>query len=252
MPAHCTSTGKVLLAGLSDDELDQLYPDPHLEPLTEHSVRTLTELRAQLAEVRKSGFATSREESEEGVASVAVAVPARGFPDEAGTQCVSAELSIPALRCPQSLQRPHRRRRRASRQSRLMTSEQTEDDIEMPSSAPDLPGFIATIDAFLRLEQRRNSEAMFAAVLTDDFQIGFRGGHQWKGRDGLQVYLNQRDGIFDERLELRHVLSYVPVNEDVVELTTRLEFFFRRWRAPSLVSEEFTGVGLSHVADPHR
>ncbi len=53
-PAHCTSTGKVLLAGLSDDELDQLYPpDPHLEPLTEHSVRTLTELRAQLAEVRK-------------------------------------------------------------------------------------------------------------------------------------------------------------------------------------------------------
>ncbi len=122
-----------------------------------------------------------------------------------------------------------------------MRSEPTEDDIEMPSSAPDLPGFIATIDAFLRLEQRRNSEAMFAAILTDDFQIGFRGGHQWKDRDGLQQYLNQRDGIFDERLELRHVLSYVPVNEDVVELTTRLEFFFRRWRAPSLVSEEFTG-----------
>ncbi|ORB11492.1 IclR family transcriptional regulator [Mycolicibacterium monacense] len=77
-PAHCTSTGKVLLAGLSDDELDQLYPDPHLEPLTEHSVRTLTELRAQLAEVRKSGFAISRQESEEGVASVAVAVPQSG------------------------------------------------------------------------------------------------------------------------------------------------------------------------------
>lgn len=77
-PAHCTSTGKVLLAGLSDDELDQLYPDPHLEPLTEHSVRTLTELRAQLAEVRKSGFATSNQESEEGVASVAVAVPVGG------------------------------------------------------------------------------------------------------------------------------------------------------------------------------
>ncbi|ADT96868.1 MULTISPECIES: IclR family transcriptional regulator [Mycolicibacterium] len=77
-PAHCTSTGKVLLAGLSDDELDQLYPDPHLEPLTEHSVRTLTELRTQLAEVRKSGFAISRQESEEGVASVAVAVPQGG------------------------------------------------------------------------------------------------------------------------------------------------------------------------------
>ncbi|KDE97286.1 Transcriptional regulator PhtR [uncultured Mycobacterium sp.] len=77
-PAHCTSTGKVLLAGLSADELDELYPDPHLEPLTEHSVRTLDELRAQLAEVRKNGFATSREESEVGVASVAVAVPDGG------------------------------------------------------------------------------------------------------------------------------------------------------------------------------
>lgn len=122
-----------------------------------------------------------------------------------------------------------------------MTSEKPEADIEIPRGAPDLPAFIATIDAFLRLERRRKSEPMFAEVLTDDFQIGFRGGHQWKGRDGLQVYLNQRDGIFDERLELGHVLSYVPANEGVVELTTRLEFYFRRWKAPSLVSEEFTG-----------
>ncbi|ABM11308.1 MULTISPECIES: hypothetical protein [Mycolicibacterium] len=134
-----------------------------------------------------------------------------------------------------------------------MTSEETEADRKVPGGAPDLPGFIATIDLFLRLEKRRKSEPMFAAVLTDDFQIGFRGGHQWKGRDGLQVYLNQRDGIFDERLELRHVLSYVPVNEGVVELTTRLEFYFRRWKAPALVSEEFTGSAfrtwLIRIAD---
>lgn len=61
---------------------------------------------------------------------------------------------------------------------------------------------------------------------------------------GLRLYLTQRDGIFDERLELRQVLSYVPVQEDVIELTTRLEFFFRRWRAPSPVSEEFTGAAF--------
>ncbi len=93
---------------------------------------------------------------------------------------------------------------------------------------------------------------MFAAVLTDDFQIGFRGGHQWKGRDGLQVYLNQRDGIFDERLELRHVLSYVPVNEGVVELTTRLEFYFSSLEGARVGQRRIHRVGLSHVADSHR
>lgn len=134
-----------------------------------------------------------------------------------------------------------------------MTSPKVEADSEMPSGAPDLPGFIATIDAFLSMEKQRNAEPMFAAVLTDDFQIGFRGGYQWKGRDGLQTYLDQRAGIFDERLELRHVLSYIPAKEGVVELTTHLEFYFRRWKAPSLVSEEFTGSAfrtwLIRIAD---
>lgn len=78
MPAHCTSTGKAMLANISDEELHKLYPDPNLEQLTTHSVRSLTQLCAELVEVRKTGFATSREESEEGVASVAVAIPARG------------------------------------------------------------------------------------------------------------------------------------------------------------------------------
>ncbi|MCV7214880.1 IclR family transcriptional regulator [Mycobacterium crocinum] len=78
MPAHCTSTGKAMLANFSDEELHKLYPDPNLEQLTQNSVSTLTQLCAELVEVRKSGFATSREESEEGVASVAVAIPARG------------------------------------------------------------------------------------------------------------------------------------------------------------------------------
>ena len=123
----------------------------------------------------------------------------------------------------------------------------------MPS-APDLPAFVATIDEYLRLEQCHTpAEQMFATVLTDDFQIGFRGGHQWKGLDGLQMYLDQRNGIFDERLELRQVLSYIPAKEDVVELTTRIEFFFRRWRAPSPVSEEFNGAAfhtwLIRIAD---
>ena len=56
------------------------------------------------------------------------------------------------------------------------------------SSTPDLPAFVSTIDDYLRLEQRHSpAEQMFATVLTDDFEIGFRGGHQWKGLNGLRL-----------------------------------------------------------------
>lgn len=77
MPAHCTSTGKALLARLSDAEIDQMYPDEELERLTAHSVGTRTELRAELTRIRQQGYAVNREQSEEGVASIAVPIPTR-------------------------------------------------------------------------------------------------------------------------------------------------------------------------------
>lgn len=75
MPAHCTSTGKAILAGLSREELHALYPNEHLEPVTAESVTTRSALEAQLEEVREQGYAVNREEIEEGVGSVAVAIP---------------------------------------------------------------------------------------------------------------------------------------------------------------------------------
>ena len=74
LPAHCTSTGKALLAELSDEELFHLYPEEDLVQLTEHSIATRTELLKALAEVRDRGYARSHEEAEEGVTSVAVAL----------------------------------------------------------------------------------------------------------------------------------------------------------------------------------
>ncbi len=76
IPAHCTSTGKAMLAALPTDQLHRLYPQEELPGLTEHSVRSRTALEKELAEVRRKGYATSSEESEEGVSSVAVAFPA--------------------------------------------------------------------------------------------------------------------------------------------------------------------------------
>ncbi|WP_207225646.1 IclR family transcriptional regulator [Blastococcus saxobsidens] len=72
LPAHCTSTGKVLLAELSGEELRRLYPSEDLVAVTPQTIGTRTELEAALAEVRSQGFACSQEESEEGVSSIAV------------------------------------------------------------------------------------------------------------------------------------------------------------------------------------
>jgi DNA-binding IclR family transcriptional regulator len=75
MPANCTSTGKALLSTLTTEELDRLYPAEDLPQLTPDSVRTRPELDKELDEARARGYATSNQESEDGVCSVAVAFP---------------------------------------------------------------------------------------------------------------------------------------------------------------------------------
>jgi len=77
MPAHCTSTGKAMLAELSPPELEQLLPGEELARITAHSIGSRTELEAELSAIRERGYAVNREESEEGVASVAVPIPTR-------------------------------------------------------------------------------------------------------------------------------------------------------------------------------
>ncbi|OBI90634.1 IclR family transcriptional regulator [Mycobacterium asiaticum] len=77
MPAHCTSTGKALLAQLSESELRQVIPHEQLEAITARSIVSRARLASELIRIRERGYATNREESEEGVASVAVSIPTR-------------------------------------------------------------------------------------------------------------------------------------------------------------------------------
>lgn len=74
LPAHATSTGKAMLSRLSTEALRGLYRDEKLEALTDRSLTTRSDLERALEVVRERGFATSDEESEEGVTSLAVAV----------------------------------------------------------------------------------------------------------------------------------------------------------------------------------
>jgi hypothetical protein len=85
-----------------------------------------------------------------------------------------------------------------------------------------------------------------AAVLTEDFETGFEGGFMWQGLDGLRDFLSQRDGFFDEKHTLKDVLAMEEPADGEVRARTRLEFFLRRWEAPSPTSEEFTGSCFHH------
>ena len=77
MPAHCTSTGKALLAQLPESELRQLLPREELEGITARSIVSRAKLESELTRIRERGYATNRAESEDGVASVAVPIPTR-------------------------------------------------------------------------------------------------------------------------------------------------------------------------------
>lgn len=72
-PAHTTSTGKVLLAYQAEEVLNQF----NLDQLTAQTKQTITspeQFRAELANVRAQGFATTRNELEVGLTAVAAPI----------------------------------------------------------------------------------------------------------------------------------------------------------------------------------
>jgi IclR family transcriptional regulator, acetate operon repressor len=81
LPAHCTASGKVLLADLSPEQFRELYPARRaLAATTSKSITKRGDLERELEAIRERGYATNEEESEDGVASVAVPVRnARGL-----------------------------------------------------------------------------------------------------------------------------------------------------------------------------
>jgi IclR family transcriptional regulator, pca regulon regulatory protein len=92
-PAYATSMGRVLLAGLSDEDIDAYLASVTLDKLTPRTILSESTLRTELLRVRAQGWALVDQELEEGLR--AVAAPIR---DRSGRVVAAVNVSSQAGR----------------------------------------------------------------------------------------------------------------------------------------------------------
>jgi IclR family pca regulon transcriptional regulator len=93
LPAHATSMGRVLLAGLAEEQREARVAAMALQPLTPRTITDPEKLLRTLSQVRRQGFALVNEELELGLMSLAVPIK-----DRAGRAVAAINVSSPARR----------------------------------------------------------------------------------------------------------------------------------------------------------
>lgn len=78
LPLHSTAIGKAILAHLAPDERAAMIRRLDLVRLTSHTITDREQLEAELANIRREGYAVDEEENEEGIRCVGAPVFARG------------------------------------------------------------------------------------------------------------------------------------------------------------------------------
>jgi len=78
LPAHATALGKVLLASLPDDELDERLAEGPLDEYTPATITDVAELRERILKVRADGHDVSVEELYPGQIAAAVPIVVEG------------------------------------------------------------------------------------------------------------------------------------------------------------------------------
>lgn len=74
LPAYCTSLGRMLLAGLPDDEVRRLLKSSTLEPRTKHTLTDVDVVLAKVQQARRQGWCLINQELEEGLVSIAAPI----------------------------------------------------------------------------------------------------------------------------------------------------------------------------------
>lgn len=88
-PLYSVSMGRVLLAALTDDQIDAYLEEADLQKLTPYTLTDKKALRRKIIQARRDGFCVVRDELEEGLAAVAVPVRLRGRGVVASLNCSS-------------------------------------------------------------------------------------------------------------------------------------------------------------------
>jgi IclR family transcriptional regulator, pca regulon regulatory protein len=88
-PAHATSMGRVLLAGMPPEDLDRYLAEADFEAFTDRTVTDPDQLREIVADVARQGYAIVDQELEEGLR--AIAAPIHGAGDT-----VTAAINVSA------------------------------------------------------------------------------------------------------------------------------------------------------------
>lgn len=74
IPAYAVSMGRVLLSGLSDDEIDQFLRKIKIHRLTSVTITDPAKLKAEILKVRKQGYAWGEREFDDSICGLAVPV----------------------------------------------------------------------------------------------------------------------------------------------------------------------------------
>lgn len=97
---HCMACGKALLSGMPDSEVERLLGSK-LSRATASSITSVPALLAELAEVRRTGFAYDRQELSDGICAIAIRIAVPNGRDHAVSVVVPAqrfEASLAAIR----------------------------------------------------------------------------------------------------------------------------------------------------------
>ncbi|HTD23883.1 MAG TPA: IclR family transcriptional regulator [Terriglobales bacterium] len=94
-PAFCTAVGKSMMAVMPEEQIEAAVHKHGLRPLTRKTIGSLSELKSELAKVRKLGYAVDNEENEEGVCCVGAVVR-----NASGDPVAAISVSGPSFRLP--------------------------------------------------------------------------------------------------------------------------------------------------------
>jgi DNA-binding IclR family transcriptional regulator len=107
--------GKVLLAALSDDDLQPVLGAGPLRKVTETTTTSVARLRGELARVRADGYAVNHGESYREIGSVAapirdrtgavIAAVSNGFPLDLATEKQVAQMTTSTIGCATEISR---------------------------------------------------------------------------------------------------------------------------------------------------